>query len=103
MDVGIAGIIVAIILGACSIVTSIIFGYVPRKRQRESIQAKTELLQLYKDVSQLLDVEQQLLDEADISKIKARHGQAISNRCKPSNVRKRINELSTQLQKYGTI
>ena len=103
MDIGLAGIIIAIILGTCSIVTSIIYGYVPRKRQREILLAKTELLQLYEDVSQLLEVEQQLLNEADISKIKARHGQSISNRCQPSNVKKRINELKIQLQNYGTI
>lgn len=103
MDTGIAGIIIAIILGTCSIVTSIIFGYVPRKRQREIIQTKMELLQLYKDVSKLLEVEHQLLDEADISKVEARRGQDISCRCEPTRVRKRINELNTQLKGYGAI
>lgn len=103
MDTGIAGIIIAIILGTCSIVTSIIFGYVPRKRQREIIQTKMELLQLYKDVTKLLEVEHQLLDEADISKVEARRGQDISYRCEPTRVRKRINELNTQLKGYDTI
>ena len=98
MDAGIAGIIIAIILGTCSVVASIIFGYVPRKRQREIIQAKKELLQLYKDVSKLLEVEHLLLDEADSSKIEARRGQDISYRCEPTRVRKRINELEIQLK-----
>ena len=103
MDAGIAGIIIAIILGICSIVTSIIFGYVPRKRQREIIQTKSELLQLYKDVSKLLEVELQLLDEADMSKIEARRGQDISYRCEPNRVRKRINQLDIQLKRYNAI
>lgn len=98
MDAGIAGIIIAIILGTCSIVASIIFGYVPRKRQREITQTKSELLQLYKDVSKLLEVEHQLLNEADMSKIEARRGQDISYRCEPTRVRKRINQLEMQLK-----
>lgn len=110
MDIGIAGITIAIILGTCSIVSSIVFGYIPRKRQQELIQTKKELiqtknalLQLYKDVSKLLEVEHQLLDEADMSKIEARRGQDISYRCEPTRVRKRINELSAQLKSYENI
>lgn len=103
MDTGIAGIIIAIILGTCSIVASIVFGYVPRKRQQEIIQTKIELLQLYKDVSKFLEVEHQLLDEADMSKIEARRGLDISYRCEPTRVRKRINELDIQLKSYNAV
>lgn len=103
MDIGIAGIVVAIILGACSIISAVIFGYVPRKRQQELINAKNELLHLYIDVSHLLEVEKHLIEVSDKSKVEARKGQVISSRCEPARIKKRIRELEFQLQHYGTI
>lgn len=98
MDTGLASIIVALILGCCSIISSIIFGYLPRKRKEHLIRVKKELLELYKDVEQLLDIQEQLLSESETSKKIVRQGKNISYRCEKGNVRKRIRELSAQLK-----
>ncbi len=103
MDIGIASVIIALILGVSGIGISVLLGYVPRKRKSEIIRTKKELLQLYQDVLQLLEEEKMLLEEAEISKLKARRDRIISSHCEPARIKKRIKELESQMQNYGNI
>lgn len=98
MDIGIAGIIVALITGISSIVTAIIWGYVPKQRKRLIKQLQKELLDVYIDVYNLKAVEECLEKENGISKSSAREGVAISSRLEKRRIEKRIAGLQSALQ-----
>ena len=61
MDIGIASIIVALVTGVSSIVTAIIWGYVPRKRLEENKRLQKELLEIYMGAYNLKAIEEGLI------------------------------------------
>ncbi len=91
-------IIVALILGASSIITSIIFGWIPRVRQAKLLAQKKELLTLYEDIDKFIKIEEKLTKQLNISKIKARDGIKISEKSEPARVKRRINELKKEIE-----
>ena len=86
MDIGLASVLSSIILGISGIIVSIIYGYIPRKRQTKIKSLQKELLTLYNDVNMLLKIQE------------ARRGFSISYHCEPARVSKRIKELNNQLK-----
>lgn len=98
MDIGLASVLSSIILGISGIIVSIIYGYIPRKRQTKIKSLQKELLTLYNDVNMLLKIQKELLDKSDVSKTEARRGFSISYHCEPARVSKRIKELNNQLK-----
>ena len=92
------GVIIALILGVSSIVSSVVFGYVPRKRKSEIDRVKGELLAVYKDIDNLLKEEKNLMGKCGVGKKTARAGVKISKRCEPQKVKRRIEELESQVK-----
>lgn len=96
------------ILGAiCTIIGALITAVAyylsgKNKKKMELLENKvfhlrSELLQIYCDVNELLQIEAELTDLAGISKKQARKGHHISAKCQPANVQKRIDNLQKQL------
>lgn len=77
MNAETASIVVALITGISSIITAIIWGYVPRKRIEQIKILRRELLDVYVGVYNLKVVEERLEGELGISKIEARKGISI--------------------------
>lgn len=86
-----AGIIISLIL-------SIMFGYIPRKRKREVKSLNIELLKTYSDINEFIKLEQSFLESYNISKIKARKSFNISALSEPKKVQKRIKELNLKIK-----
>lgn len=91
---------ITFILFVASIIFAIVFGYIPQKRNKEikSLKGKLkdreiELLAVYQDVQALIQIEDCLCKETDISKKRARELFTVSYRCEPKRVEKRIIEL----------
>lgn len=97
MDTGIASIIVASITGISSIVTAIIWGYIPRQRKVQIKKLEQELLDVYTDAYNLKAVEERLEMENGISKQSARNGVIISSRLEKGRIEKRIAQLQSAL------
>ncbi len=97
MDIGLSSIIVASITGISSIITAIIWGYVPRKRSEEIKRLQKELLEVYGGVYNLKAVEEKLEGDFGISKIEARKGINIPKTFETKRIEKRIIELQSKL------
>ncbi len=97
MDIGLSSIIVASITGISSIITAIIWGYVPRKRNEEIKRLQKELLEIYIGAYNLKVVEERLEGELGISKREARQDLQISPELQKSNIEKRISMLQSKL------
>lgn len=97
MDIGICSIIVALITGVSSIITAIIWGYVPKKRKEEIVKLQKELLEVYEGAYNLKFIEERLEKETGISKRKARQGIKITNKLERSKIEKRIAQLNSAL------
>ena len=97
MDTGIASIIVASITGISSIVTAIIWGYIPKQRKVQIEKLQKELLDVYIDAYNLKAVEERLETENGISKLSARKGVIISSRLEKGRIEKRIAQLQSTL------
>ena len=76
-----------------SVVISGIFSWKSMTRKKEIQILKKELLDLYLDVHQLLQIEENLTHEIESSKIEVRKPYSFSTKIYPSNVNRRINEL----------
>lgn len=97
MDIGLSSIIVASITGISSIITAIIWGYVPRKRNEEIKRLQKELLEIYIGAYNLKVVEERLEGELGISKREARQDLQITKKLQKSNIEKRISMLQSKL------
>ncbi len=91
-----SNIIVSFIIGVSGIITSLIFNYIPRKRNEKFQKLQKELLEVYKDVESLIQIESELLQKSNVSKIQARKGFTISKRCEPKRLANRIKELESK-------
>ena len=98
MSTELASIIVAIIMGTSSIVTAIIWGYVPRKRTQQIKKLQRELLEVYIDVYNLKIVEERLEEENGVSKKAAREGLLITPLIGRKRIEGRISQLQSILQ-----
>ena len=65
----------------------------PRKKQEKINQLQKELYDCYCDIYNLLEIEKNYMEDAELTKIKTRENRRLSNRAKPSNVVRRISEL----------
>ena len=97
MDIGICSIIVALITGVSSIITAIIWGYVPKKRKEEIVKLQKELLEVYVGAYNLKIIEEMLEEEAGITKQNARQVSQITNKLEKSKIEKRIAQLNSAL------
>ncbi|MBR6841287.1 MAG: hypothetical protein IKM77_03170 [Prevotella sp.] len=97
MDIGICSIMVALITGISSIITAIIWGYIPKKRREEIIQLRKELLEVYIGVYNLKTVEENLEAELGMSKKTARKGLIITDRLQKNKIEKRIAQLNSSI------
>jgi len=86
-----AGIIISLIL-------SIMFGYIPRKRKSEVKSLNLELLKTYSDINEFIKLEQSFLESYNISKIKARKSFNISALSEPKKFQKRIKKLNLKIK-----
>lgn len=93
MDIGICSIIVALITGISSIVTAIIWGYVPKKRTQEIKRLRRELLEVYIGAYNLKAVEESLEAEFGVSKTIARKDLVITEKLERKKIEKRIQTL----------
>ncbi len=97
-------IIVALIIGISSIVTSIIWGWIPRTRKQRIDNIKETNRTLYRDIRSFYDIESLLLDElsnkSGINKetlkkkyrkiIEDKNGYTLSPNIKPSQTKNKI-------------
>ena len=97
MDYGLCSIIVALITGLSSIITAIIWGYVPKKRKEEIARLKKELLDVYMGAYNLKVIEESLEEDVGISKQEARRGLIITSRLEKGRIEKRITQLKSDL------
>ena len=97
MDIGLSSIIVASITGISSIITAIIWGYVPRKRNEEIKRLQKELIEVYGGVYNLKIVEEKLENELGISKAEARKEINIPKSFETKRLEKRTLELQSKL------
>lgn len=97
MDYGLCSIIVALITGISSIITAIIWGYVPKRRQEEVVRLKKELLDVYMGAYNLKVIEDLLEEESGISKQEARRGLIITSRLEKGRIEKRLTQLKSDL------
>lgn len=97
MDYGLCSIIVALITGLSSIITAIIWGYVPKRRQEEVVRLKKELLDVYMGAYNLKVIEDLLEEESRISKQEARRGLIITSRLEKGRIEKRLTQLKSDL------
>jgi|GEM_PF-5513596 len=86
----------AFLNGLLGIITGVIFNYVPRLRKEKFQKLQKELLEVYKDVESLIQIESELLQKSNMSKIQARKGFTISKRCEPKRLANRIKELESK-------
>lgn len=93
MDFGLCSIIIALIMGASSIVTAIIWGYVPKKRTQEIKRLRRELLEVYIGAYNLKAVEESLEAESGVSKTEARKDLMITEKLETKRIDKRIQAL----------
>lgn len=95
---------IGLVVGVLGVIAAIIWGYIPKKRN-ETIEGLTsklnntrkELLSLYEDVYQLIQIEDFLEKDSGISKQQARKGFTISNRCERARIERRIDDLKKEL------
>lgn len=101
-------IVISLILGVSSIITSIFYGYIPTKRAEAIRKKNHKILILYKDIDSLNDIEDLLLNELCKSNgenkesVKRRIRKSISDKKgfplselrNPSNVKKEIERYS---------
>lgn len=92
------GITIALILGACSIISSIIFGYIPRSNKEKLIKLQKELHNAYNDLNEFQKLEHNLSSALNIGKIAARQNLNISSNAEPKRVKKRLAELDNILK-----
>ena len=83
------------LIAICGIIAAYYWGYVPRKRQEKINQLHKELLDCYCDIYYLLQIEKDYIEEDKLSKKTTREDRHLSDRSKPSNVDKRIEELKS--------
>ncbi|MBO7315895.1 MAG: hypothetical protein J6U44_01835 [Paludibacteraceae bacterium] len=69
MTLELSNIIASSIIGFSGIITGIIFNYIPRKRNEKIQKLQKELLEVYKDVESLIQIESELLQKSNMSKI----------------------------------
>lgn len=81
------------VIAVCGIVVAYYWGYLPRKRLEKINQLQKELFDCYCDISNLLEIEKDYIEEEGISKQKVRKNRSLSPRCEPSRLEKRIEEL----------
>ena len=81
------------LIALCGVFAAIFWGYIPRKKQEKINQLQKELYDCYCDIYNLLEIEKNYMEDAELSKIKTRENRRLSNRAKPSNVERRISEL----------
>lgn len=96
MTLELSNIIASSIIGVSGIITGLIFNYIPRKRNEKFQKLQKELLEVYKDVECLIQIESNLLQKSNMSKIQARNGFSISKRCEPKRLANRIKELENK-------
>ncbi|MCF0210779.1 MAG: hypothetical protein HUK18_05675 [Bacteroidales bacterium] len=94
MDVNI---ITSLIFSITGIIVSLICVTIPRARKNKIDALKRELLQVYKDVLALKEVEEDLEKQFNISKQTARKGKTISEKIETQRVKKRIQDLEYPL------
>jgi len=63
MDIGVIGIIIALIFGIASVVSSYFNGYVPTKRNEDIKKLNDKVKTLLQDVDSLLKIEDELIKE----------------------------------------
>ena len=103
-----SGVLISIILGFASIVSSIAFGIIPSIKRKKIEIMKSELLTLYKDLDSYYQIEELLLTQLcalnnkspNTMKVEYRRiisekeGRVLSNNIKPSYITKKIEALS---------
>lgn len=96
MDAAIASVIVAVIMGVASIITAIIWGYVPRHRKEELKNRRKELHEVYTAVQELKKLEDYLENKYGISKQTARKeaGVHIADKFSDKKVSERIEKYA---------
>ena len=97
MDIGIAAIFASLIVSAGGITCTILCVAIPRKRKEQIRSLQKELLEVYKGVLQLKNVESKLEEQNGITKQKARKGFDIPERFEDSRIRKRIKMIEKQI------
>ena len=112
LSIGSISLIISIILFIGTVVLALSMGYLPRIRKTKIEELKQEventkkelkrrdieLIDLYNDVYQLIQVEKFLTEDAETSKIKAREGFTISTKCGKKHIENRINSLNEELK-----
>lgn len=96
MDLGIASVFISLLIGVSGIIISIICCYLPKDRKNKIITLEKELLEAYKDIQQLLEIEKELSEECEKGKITVRRPYNISKNCQPKHVQSRIYELENK-------
>ena len=81
------------VIAICGMFAAYYWGYVPRKRKEKIDQLQKELFDCYCDISNLLEIEQDYIEEEGISKRRTRKERQLTDRSKPSNVNKRLDDL----------
>jgi hypothetical protein len=94
----IASLILSISGIVISLITSIIFGYIPKIRKRKIELLEKELLNTYSDISEFQKLVKNLIEISNISKINARKDLSISANSQPKRLQKRISELKLILK-----
>lgn len=96
--------IITLVVCVTGIIISLIFGAEPRyyknkyeQEQQRVMRLQNELLALYEDASQLIQIEDCLLQQIGQSKMQIRKKYSISRRCQPASIEKRIIELKRTL------
>ena len=85
-------------IAVCGVFAAIYWGYIPRKRQEKIEQLQKELLDCYYDIYNLLQIEKDYIEDENLSKKKVRENRRLSDRSKPSNVDRRIEELKQSIK-----
>lgn len=112
LSIGSISLIISIILFIGTVVLALSMGYLPRIRKTKIEELKQEventkkelkrrdieLIDLYNDVYQLIQVEKFLTEDAETSKIKAREGFTISTKCEKKHIENRVNSLNEELK-----
>ena len=107
MNYGLAEI--SLIISVLAMISTAILSYLTyrnscKQKEYDTLKNKyqnriNELITLYQDVNSLINIQDNLCQQANVSKIKARQGYIISDYCGPKHIEKRIKQLKEQLGK----
>ena len=85
------------LIAIAGVLAAYFYGYVPKINKQKLVRLQKELLDCYKNIQSLLEIEAEYMEEEGIGKQTTRRGKNLSSNIQPKKVQTRIEQLENEL------